>query len=310
MRSLLQALDGMDVTKSKVLPSRLVVRHSCGCAAVKLQSSENAQVIPPASNGVWAFFERRELVRASLSRSARGQFTAAGAGWEERWIMAILGDLRNFSGKAFLSEVETVLRLHGRERTSLEVCNSVIDDLRTQFLSCVSDPTLCRRFEEIIHISRLMTTSALERIEVNRRLETTNTLNTLMRTMERLIRLVGQAKFWQRLEIDLVRLGIHTCCVSRYVDQSMRTSAATFLFSKAERDWADLIGVDFPTAEILPGFRIRDARDYPLVIRNLAHSGKPYGMVVFNYTGSEFAMYELLATVIALQLSQLPSKLV
>jgi DNA-binding LacI/PurR family transcriptional regulator len=309
MRSLFQALDGMDVTKSKILPSRLVVRHSCGCAAVNLQSSENAQAIPPASNGVWAFFERRELVRASLARSARGQFTAAGAGWEERWVMAILGDLRNFSGRAFLSELETVLRLHGRERTSLEVCNSVIDDLRTQFLSYVSDPTLCRRFEEIIHATRLMTTSALERIEVNRRLETTNTLNSLMRTMERLIRLVGQAKFWQQLEIDLVRLGIHTCCVSRYVDQAMRTSSATFLFSKAERDWADLIGVDFPTAEILPGFRIREARDYPLVIRHLVHSGKLYGFVVFSYTGSEFAMYELLATVIALQLSQLSSKL-
>jgi DNA-binding LacI/PurR family transcriptional regulator len=307
MRSLLQTLDGMDVAKSKILPSRLVIRNSCGCAANHLQSSENAQAIPPASNGVWTFFERRELVRASLSRTARGQFTAAGGGWEERWLMAILGDLRDFTGKAFLSELDTLLRLHGREKTSLEVCNAVLGDLRTQFLSYVSDPNLCRRFEEIVYVARLMIMSALERIEVNRRLETTNTLNTAMRAMERLIRLVGQASFWRQLEIDLVRLGIHLCCVSRYVDPLMAVSSAVFLFSKNERDWAELVGVEFPAAEILPGFRIREARDYPLVVRQLVHSGKPYGIVVFSYIGSEFAMYELLATVIALQLSHVPS---
>lgn len=304
MRGLLQTLDGIDVPKVETLPSRLVIRRSCGCITTGSTNLEPLRTAPPTTNGVWSLFEHRELVRAALARSARGQFSTAGAGWEERWLMALLEDLRDQQGRTFLVQLDATLRHEGRSRNTHEVCHRVLSELREQVLAYIGTPALCRRFEDILHASRQITSSSLERLEVNRRLATTGTLYSLMHTMERLVRLIGQPRFWQQLEIDLVRLGIHTCVVTRYTDDEQLFSNAAFLFSKVERDWDKLANQVFATADILPGNRIRDPRDYPLVIRILVHAGKAYGTIVFSFTGNDLAMYEAFASIVALQLSQ------
>lgn len=243
------------------------------------------------------------MICAALSRAAKGQMSAAGAGWEERWLMALLEDLRMAEGRALLNLIQTLLLRQAKERNTLELCQQVLTTFRHQVLAQLSEPDATRRLEDIMHEARSLAGAALERLEVNRRLTTTGTLYSVLHSIERLARIVTQPEFWNQLQIELSRVGIHTCFVSRIEDMAPSTSRLVFAFSQLEPQVERLVGEIFPNQALLPGSQIRQRREYPLVVRNLVHSQRPVGCVLLSLTARDVAIYESFAALIALQLS-------
>lgn len=302
-RSLLQSLDGVDVPRQETLPSTLIVRGSCGCVGSAERPADAPKRRARSSGTSSVLLEQRVMICAALSRAAKGQMSAAGAGWEERWLMALLEDLRVADGRALLSLVQTLLLRQAKERNTLELCEQVLATFRQQALSQLSDADATRRLEDIMHEARALAWAALERLEVNRRLTTTGTLYSVLHSLERLARVVTQPEFWSTLQTELIGLGIHTCFVSRIEDLAPSTSRLVFAFSQVEPQAQRWVGELFPNQALLPGSQLRQRREYPLVVRNLVHSRRTLGSVLLSLTARDVAIYESFAALIALQLS-------
>ncbi|HKO93064.1 MAG TPA: substrate-binding domain-containing protein [Polyangiaceae bacterium] len=302
-RSLLQALDGVDVPRVEKLPARLLVRGSCGCVGMHDLAEEGPKRRTRSVNSASVLLEQRVMICAALSRAAQGQMAGAGAGWEERWLMALFEDLRMAQGKVLLGQIQSLLLRQAKDRSALELCQRVLLAFRHHVLTHLSDPEATRRLEDIMHEARALIWAALERLEVGRRLTTTGTLYSVLHSIERLVRVLTQAEFWTQLQIELTRLGIHTCFVTRIEDMAPSTSRVVFAFSQFEPQVERWVGEVFPNQALLPGSQIRQRREYPLVVRNLVYSERAVGTAILSLSARDVAIYESFAALIALQLS-------
>src|SRR5690606_20296446 len=106
-RSVGQIRDGLTVPLTQSLPATMVVRGSCGCSAGGAGTG-----LPPrpsaAASGALGILERRDVLASVLSRAARGRLSAAGHGWESRWLLLLVSDLRGDS-EGFRSDFDKVL---------------------------------------------------------------------------------------------------------------------------------------------------------------------------------------------------------
>jgi hypothetical protein len=171
-------------------------------------------------------------------------------------------------------------------------------------LIALGDSSASRRLEDLVHSARLMTSSALERLEVSRRLETTAALNGTLFAVARLMRLVGHADFWPHLERELKDLGIHTCFVTRYLPGSFATSTYLFGFSSVEQLPGDLAGRSFPSAALLPNELLRRPRQHAMLAQTLVSRRQAIGTLFLSFTAKDIATYEPFSAVIALELAR------
>ncbi len=309
-RSLFQLIDGPDVPPNIVLPSRQVLRGSCGCTGAKSDSIPAAKNPAPGAGGrslggALQLMRRRDLICAALARAAQGRFTAAEMGWESRWVMGLFSDLGDRADTGFLSQLEGTLLNLAEKRGQLDLCQELLGVFRAQALIGLEDSAVLRRLEDLLHSARLMTSSSLERLEVRRRLETTAALDGALFCVSRLIRLVGHPDFWNRLQHDLIELGIHTCFVTRYA-QTADSSRYVFGFSTVEELPKDLEKKTFPSMALLPGDLNRRTRDYPLVVQALVSQRQPLGTLLLSLTAKDVATYEPFGALVALALSHAP----
>jgi hypothetical protein len=250
--------------------------------------------------------ERLELISAALARAAQGRFKAAGAGWERRWTMALMADLSESGPSSFLSGLDATLRQIARVRTDLELCLEVLAVFRDEVLFDLEDPSVCRRIEDILLLARSMTSSTLERLEVNRRLVTSEALYAVLFALDRLTRLVGQAAFWERLEAELRALGIHTCFVTRHVAAVADQSTLFWGFSALETVPKELVGQRFQNSVLLPGGLAARRREHAMIVRSLVFGGQVQGTAFLSHSAADIATYEPLVAVIALALNRAP----
>lgn len=305
-RALLQSLDGVQVPLSLTLPSSAIVRASCGCVATGPKTVSTLPSSAPsrrALDGALQLLGRRDAICTALSRAAQGQLTTE-AGWEARWVMALFSDLGSHKERRFLSLVEALLKKLAERRGELELCQDLLGVLRDEVLTGLDDMAACRRLEDILHSARLMTSGAVERLEVNRRLHTTNALYETLFAVERVMRVVGQASFWEKLAEELKKLGIHTCFVTRYVGGSYETASYVFGFSDAEPLPAGLVGKVFPASALLPDDLVRRPREFAMLVRPILSGERALGTLLLSLTASDVAAYEPFASLIALELGR------
>lgn len=305
-RVLLQSLDGVDAPPSIVLPSETILRRSCGCqgasvTALRLsRAPENRSSRNPAA--ALTLLRRHDVICAVLSRAAQGRFATGDAGWESRWVMGLFSDLGDPRETGFLAQLEGTLRALASRRTELELCQELLGVLRQEALTALDDAGASRRLEDIMHSARLMTSAALERLEVSRRLETTEALQGALFGVARLARAVGQEDFWQQLERELLALGIHTAFVTRYDAEAPERSSYVFGFS-ALAPLPQLQGTEFPTVALLPKDLLRRPRDYGILVQCLVYGGRAIGTLLLSLTAKEIGCYAPFASLVAVELA-------
>jgi DNA-binding LacI/PurR family transcriptional regulator len=308
-RLLLQSLDGVNAPESVTLPSTAIVRGSCGClgASVSARTSgapRRSAGTTRALDGGLQLMRRMDLICASLSRAARGQFTGADLGWERRWVLGLFADLGDQQETGFLPQLEVTLRNINEQRSQLELCQDLLGVFRDECLIALGDSNASRHLEDLVHSARLMTSSALERLEVSRRIETTAALSGTLSAVARQMRLVGHPDFWTHLERELSELGIHTCFVTRYLPGSFAISTYLFGFSSVERLPGDLAGRSFPSAALVPNELLRRPRPHATIVQALVARRQAIGTLFLSFTAKDIATYEPLASVIALELAR------
>jgi len=155
---------------SGTLATQVTLRRSCGCTA---QSIGAAMSDRPRSAAGLSFSECRPVAIAELARAARGQFGAAGRGWEERLFDALVADVRDKRRGLFNRTLDALMQKVERSATHANVVQDVLSELRRQLRPCVDSATR-DRLEEVVSAARAFAGALSAQLETNRRRRAAN----------------------------------------------------------------------------------------------------------------------------------------
>lgn len=207
--SLLVALmSAKSVPRVTSLPTTPALRRSCGCAKTSMLIHRRSTGKTGRSLAV-AVLERRALIFAELSRSARGSLVGAGSRWEERLLSALLADLEGSADGAFLSAVDHLMAGISRAGADLTQAQPVLGTLRRSLQDCAAgDAEAVSRVDDLLDSARELVSEWMVRGETLRRLEVVQFLRGLSQVSSMLLRKSRGPAQRESFEEALRRLGI------------------------------------------------------------------------------------------------------
>jgi sigma-B regulation protein RsbU (phosphoserine phosphatase) len=160
VRCLLQSRSGTDALDLRI-STELVVRQSCGCSAL----NQGSRSVPPSTQRFQiALIGQRERIVAQLGRAACGRFSAAGAGWEQSLLGALLDDLLAGSSRHFVVAAERIAQRLGAARVDLNAIDEVLSALRDEIVPLLHvEPDKHHLAEDLFHAVRLSISASLQR---------------------------------------------------------------------------------------------------------------------------------------------------
>lgn len=195
--------------------TELVTRSSCGCLPGQVAGRKSSD--PPMANLGFdsALLRRRTHILADMARAARGEFGPAGAQWDSRLLAAAAEQIRGESSDSFTRAYDDVLRRLVAAGVELSVCNDVLTAMRHRLVRCIGDLSQRTRAEDFLHEARVMTTNAVEGVQVGRRMRAWEEARTLAEAGTAIVSARDLDELRRGIRQALARAGIPRCFVLR-----------------------------------------------------------------------------------------------
>ncbi|MEO7033490.1 MAG: substrate-binding domain-containing protein [Polyangiaceae bacterium] len=297
MRRLLAAMDGTEGPQLIRLPTTLVARRSCGCSRSSLLL-EGRSSTRSARSLEAAILERRDLVFAELSRSARGSFMGAGLRWEERLVMAVIADLRSRKEGAFLSALDQLMSGLQRAGGELSQVQPMLGTLRRLLHDCASDDRdAIARVNDLIDGARELVSEWLVRGEKLRRMEVIEFMRALSRVSGRLLRSPVGGHERASFEQGLRQLGFGSLCLGIFEEPGRASEhcqcLAAFESSGRLASQARFRSNEFSASQVF------DQERGPLLVQALVYDDEPMGLLTVPLGNYHTSLYEQMRETLA-----------
>ncbi len=215
VRVLLSMLRGERPPATLVLPTELVLRSSCGCAAW-----DPSRSIPPP-NSMYGFeaslLQNRQKIVQEMSRAARGAFFAAGADWESRLVTAFSADLRGDEPGAFVAALEHLLEKAHGARLDPDILQDVLSALRKYVLPCLAkEPDRSRMAEDLMHQAGRAVGHVVSQTLGRERLRLERSARVLSEVTVALFSAASVDEMLEVLTARLPGLDVRSCFISLY----------------------------------------------------------------------------------------------
>ncbi|MBN2194812.1 MAG: substrate-binding domain-containing protein [Polyangiaceae bacterium] len=299
LRNVIGAIRGTK-TPGAVLETQLVVRRSCGCLTKATRSAESGGGLRSTSEV--ALLARRDQITASLARAARGTLVGAGAGWEQRMLLALVDDAR--SGGGHLVEVmDGILVRLARAGTDPAILDEILTDLRAETSAALECSAASRNAEDAFHDARRFLHDQLLRLRMRERAELTFGMQTLTHLARQLRAPRDPATATTGFIEHTRALGCDAGLVAWLNDDG--TSARPVL----HYDRAGLRQpLRFPAKTLWPGAD-PDSRTNALVIHPILDRHHLLGFTAFSLGAVDGSLHELLRELVSDRLRHRPSLL-
>jgi hypothetical protein len=300
VRRLLALMNGAPGQLLTRLPAKIVERRSCGCA--KASGLTTRRGTAKASRSLEAaVLERRAVIFAELSRSARGSFVGAGVRWEERLLTALLSDLRIQDGQAFLSALDQLLVGIQRAGGDLSQVQAMLGTLRRLLLDCVpGDVDSVMRIDDLVDAARELVGEWLVRGETLRRMDVVEFLRALSRVSGTLLRSSAGAQQRATLEQGLRRLGFSALSLGLFEEAGRASERcrclAAFEPTGRLRPEAHFTSSGFAAAGVFEQER------GPVLVQALVHDAEPVGLLTLPLGEHHSSLYEQMRDMFAISL--------
>lgn len=289
MRRLLAVMNGEAEAHLTRLPTTIVGRRSCGCSkTATLLTKPN-----PNKHGrslEAAVLERRTLIFAELSRSARGSFVGAGPRWEERLVTAFLADLGG-RNDAFLSVLDQVMAGLQGAGGDLAQVQPTLSTLRRVLHDCASSD-----LESVTHIDNLLDAARelvgewVARGEVLRRMEVIEFSRELWRVSGSLLRQSDGTYQRDAFEDGLRRLGFTSLSLGIF-EEPGRASEQCRCLAAFEPSNQPIPQSSFRSRDLsAPGVFEHELQ--PLLVQALVYEGEPMGLLTVPLGQFDVSLYE------------------
>ncbi|MBN2388426.1 MAG: substrate-binding domain-containing protein [Anaerolineales bacterium] len=296
---LLALWKGEAVPALLTLPSRLIIRQSCGCpsAAVDLAAR---MVLDSGLAGDGPLDQLPARLQAARSdclveMAADSQISAERIGaWIAPVFDAFLADLQHPSGGAFLPTLEDILDRAMRENSDVNLWHGAISALRRLTLPGIPEAGQ-GHFESLFAQARVVISEAVQRAHAYWQWQAERQAENLRRTAEALLTTFDIPLLTDVLVERLPRLGIPSASLVLYENptESLEYARLVMAYSEQGRVTLEPAGQRFRARQLLPAQCFREDRQYCLVVEPLFFQDRSIGYVVFEIGPHEGDVYEL-----------------
>ncbi len=299
VRTLVAAMNGKEVRECAVLPTRLVVRRSCGCFP---HSGQDAAA--PFPRGRERADREETAIRDELERSIASAMEEAFTGSKERidpslWAMrlteAFLIARKSDSGTRFFYALEDLLMKSASCGIDVLAWYSIVSTLFDYGAEVCGDGSA----ERYRHEALVLIGETADRIQAYFRANAEEQAVVLFKISQSLIANFDGKKLKRVLAKELPGLGIGSCYVSLYGKGASPRSRARQLLAFApgqERGNTARLRRYFPSSSLVPGTLRRIGRRFTFLVMPLYFKTEQLGFVLFEMGPVSGTIYETLAS--------------
>jgi sigma-B regulation protein RsbU (phosphoserine phosphatase) len=300
IRRLVALMDGKEEPKLTRLPTTVVGRRSCGCAKASVLMQHRSPVRPGRPLEV-AVLERRTLIFAELSRSARGSLVGAGPRWEERLLSALLSDLTTKSDGSFLAAVDQLMAGLQRAGGDLGQAQPVLSTLRRALQDCAAgDQDAVARIDDALDAARELVGEWLVRGETLRRIEVVDFLRRLIQISGTLLSTPDGISQRKAFEDSLRRLGIAALSLGIFTEAG-KASPQCQCLAGYEPSGRARLETHFRSADFAAAGLFANERG-ALLVQPLIFERQPMGLLTFVLGEQHGSVYEQMRETFAIAL--------
>ncbi|MBN1810678.1 MAG: substrate-binding domain-containing protein, partial [Anaerolineae bacterium] len=304
---LLALMEGKQVPVETIVPSRLVIRQSCGCleSAVVQAAVDLAEGSSEPLESVLA--SRREKALSAMVQ-AIGEFSENGArNWAERLWGGFVGELQGEAAEPFLLTLDGVLRQMAVAGGDVSAWQGVLSALRRQTAPYLKGEAL-RRAENLWQQARVMIGETVRREQVHQHLQVSRQADALRDIGSALVFTSDLEGLLDVLVESLSRLGIRSCHLALYEDPQ------PYRYPQPVPEWSRLVlaydGADalhpgrvelepgrrrFRSSQLVPEKAWLQERPLILVVEPLYFQEHQLGFVLFEASLRDGALYDALS---------------
>ncbi len=306
---LLALLAGEEVPEQVTLPTRLVVRRSCGCessAVVQAAAGLRAAVGPvKASRKKFeaVLTTQREEILAGMTRAGGELGGSLDPAWAGQLLDGFAAELGGESAGAFLAALDEVLRQVAAAAGDVAVLHGALSALRRYTLPYLDDEALSLA-EDLWQQARVMIGETAQRAQVYRTLQAEQQTHTLREIGQTLITTFEVNELMNVVAQELPRLSIPSCYLSLYEqhpelvegghEMLAQRSRLILAYDENGRVELETSGRRFLSHQLVPDGMLPRERHYSIVVEPLYFREEQLGFALLEMGPREGAVYETL----------------
>ena len=290
---LLALIDGVQIPSKVFVPTRMVIRQSCGCqpltvTQVPIGLVEAAGERFKIGSAAW----RADILAAMLQ--ATDESLGEMKEWAGRLLDGFLAEIQGTPG-VFLSELSEVLRQVMLNGGNVGAWQGAISALRRYWLPYLDNRKLLQA-EDLWHQARVVIGETAQRIQFYQRLQAELQARTLREIGAALIATLNVEELMNVVVERLPGLGIPSCYISLYEDPKAPTGWSRLILAYNENGQIGLEpgGRRFPSRQLAPVDLVSQDGRYSMVAESLYFQQNQIGLALFEVGPREESVYEAL----------------
>jgi signal transduction histidine kinase/DNA-binding LacI/PurR family transcriptional regulator/AraC-like DNA-binding protein len=293
VETLLALLAAESVPQSVLLPSRLLVRQSCGCTSwsEKLaRAGVTAVSLPHQSPHILK--QAQERLEAEIFRVIRSRGVAAT--WAKQLLDAFRSEIHGGGNGRFRTTLDGMLQQGTLDGDETSAWQNTISILRSELLPTLSDSQRLQA-EALFGQARVVIGDAVQRAQIARQLQAERQSSILRDIGQALITTFDVEGLADVLAARLPELGIRSAYLALYDKPADPLSASRLLLAYSDNGRLDLgpNGRSFPSRQLLPP-DVLPGRRFSLLVEPLFFQEEPLGIVAFEVGPPDGDIYEVL----------------
>lgn len=299
VEALLTLLAGETVPAEVIVPTTLVLRHSCGCLSPAARQAAVGHVTTIGEPFETVLSVQREDILFRMVQAVRASATGAVTRWAEQLLDAFSAELKGESQGTFLTTLDTILRQVVKNGGDVASWQGALSALRQYALPCLASSGTMLQAENLWQQARVLTGEMAQRAQAYRRLQEGQLDRTVREIGQALITTFDTTELTSAVARNLPRLGIPRCYLSLYAGQGVPAERSRLIVAYDEYGRIELEenGRIFPSRELAPdGLLSRDGAHerYTMVVEPLYLREDQFGFVLFEIGPQEGYIYETL----------------
>ncbi|HEX3044310.1 MAG TPA: HD domain-containing phosphohydrolase [Bacillota bacterium] len=313
---LLSLLEGQKILEHWRVPTKLMIRHSCGClsralvqagaeftndffprnAASKETSASKEAVISieaaPEGDGVSE--ERRKFIVTALMEAAGPSSVKSKSTWAEALFDTFYHDLESSSSEEFIQTLDQILHQNNGNGDEVVLWQGVLSTLRRLLLPYLDHEKTVSRAEDLWQQAQVLIGEVAEHTQAYHKLSAKRQAYWLHLISQELGSSFTIAELINKAAQELPDIGIPSCYLSLYEDQNTEWSRLILAYDRNGRIELDPEGIRFPSRQLVPdGFWPQD-KCRAIVVEPLYFHEKQFGFILFEVGPLEGLIYEVL----------------
>ena len=293
---ILALLNGEQVTDKEILPTKLIIRQSCGCGdKTQIQYESNQTRDENKTFNTYINIKNR-CIETEIVAAIVASIHIVDQGDLNDLMIALFNELRDVESGQFISKLEKILNGNARKNVDVYVWHKAIRIIYQKLRPYIcDDKTLCRT-ESLFLQAYEKIGNIFQQSYINQKLHSDQRMETLNKINQELATISKTDDVENILAKRLPELGISRCYISFYKDPKdpMGYSRLIFTFDSETENHLQSSYKVFRTKQMLPNDILSKDKSYSFVVEPLYIQDNHLGYAIFERGPKEGIIYESL----------------